>query len=69
MRLTSTTTICSMCSMTNIAGKRLTLFLNPSILKHARAEAIVEEITLTKLVEKALIAYLPAEIVLKKEAL
>jgi len=55
--------------MTNIAGKRLTLFLNPSILKHARAEAIVEEITLTKLVEKALIAYLPAEIVLKKEAL
>jgi len=68
-RLTSTTTTCIMCSMTNIAGKRLTLFLNPSILKHARAEAIVEEITLTKLVEKALIAYLPAEIVLKKEAL
>jgi hypothetical protein len=46
--------------------QRVTLFLKPSILKHARAEAIVEDITLTKLVEKALIAYLPAEIVIKK---
>jgi len=58
-----------MCSMIKIVGKRLTLFLNPSILKHARAEAIVEEITLTKLMEKALIAYLPEEILLKKETL
>jgi len=55
--------------MIKIVGKRLTLFLNPSILKHARAEAIVEEITLTKLMEKALIAYLPEEILLKKETL
>lgn len=53
--------------MTTITRQRLTLFLKPSIVKHARAEAIVEEITLTKLVEIALIAYLPAEIVLKKE--
>lgn len=53
--------------MTASNRQRLTLFLNPSIVKHARAEAIVEDITLTKLVEKALIAYLPAEIVLKKE--
>lgn len=46
--------------------QRVTLFLKPSILKHARAAAIVEDITLTKLVEKALVAYLPAEIVIKK---
>ena len=46
--------------------QRVTLFLKPSILKHARATAIIEDITLTKLVEKALIAYLPAEIVIKK---
>mgnify|MGYP000868759918 FL=1 len=53
---------------TNSSSKqRVTLFLKPAILKHAKAEAIVEDITLTQIVEKALIAYLPAEIVLKKE--
>ncbi len=57
-------TTTSSASTTN--KQRVTLFLKPSILKHARAEAIVEDITLTKLVEKALIAYLPAEIVIKK---
>lgn len=46
--------------------QRITLFLNPSIVKHARAEAVVEEITLTSLVEKALISYLPKEIIIKK---
>ena len=46
--------------------KRVTLFLKPSVLKHARAEAIVEDITLTQIVEKALVAYLPTEIILKK---
>lgn len=46
--------------------KRLTLFLNPSIIKHARAQAVVEEIALTSLVEKALIQYLPKETVIKK---
>ena len=46
--------------------QRVTLFLNPSIAKHARAEAVVEEITLTRLVEKALIKYLPKETVIKK---
>ena len=51
---------------TSTASKqRVTLFLRPSILKHARATAIVEDITLTRIVEKALIAYLPAEIVIK----
>jgi hypothetical protein len=46
--------------------KRLTLFLKPSIVKHARAEAIVEDITLTQLVEKALIQYLPKMTVIQK---
>lgn len=59
--------MCSMCSMTTTNRQRLTLFINPSIVKHARATAVIEEITLTKLVEKALIAYLPEEIVLKKD--
>jgi hypothetical protein len=46
--------------------QRITLFLNPAIVKHARAEAVVKEMTLTALVEKALIKYLPKETVIKK---
>ena len=46
--------------------QRVTLLVNPSILKHARAQAVVEERTLTSLVEKALIDYLPKETVVKK---
>jgi hypothetical protein len=46
--------------------QRITLFLNPNIVKHARAEAIVEDLTLTALVEKALISYLPKETVIRK---
>ena len=45
--------------------QRVTLFVNPSILKHARAQAVVEDKTLTSLVEKALINYLPKETVIK----
>lgn len=52
--------------MTTIAKQRITIFLNPSIAKHARAEAVVEDLTLTELVEKALIEYLPQETVIKK---
>jgi len=46
--------------------QRLTLFINPSIIKQARAQAIVEDLSLTTLVEKALISYLPKETVIKK---
>ena len=46
--------------------QRLTLFINPNIAKHAKAQAIVEELTLTTLVEKALINYLPKETVIKR---
>jgi len=56
-----------MCSMTDKTRQRLTLFMKPAIIKHARATAIVEDKTLTKLAEDALIAYLPEEIVLKKD--
>ena len=46
--------------------QRVTLFVNPSILKQARAQAVLEERTLTSLVEKALIKYLPKETIIKK---
>ena len=46
--------------------QRVTLFLKPAITKQARAQAIIEEITLTKLIERALIQYLPKETVIKK---
>ncbi len=46
--------------------KRVTLFVDPSILKHAKAQAALDETTLTSLVEKALIKYLPKETTAKK---
>lgn len=46
--------------------QRLTLFINPSVAKHAKAQAVVEEMSLTNLVEKALINYLPKVTVIKK---
>jgi len=46
--------------------QRITLFMNPSIAKQARAQAIVQDFTLTEIVENALIDYLPDEIVIKK---
>jgi hypothetical protein len=52
--------------MTTNDNQRVTLFLNPSITKHAKAQAVVEELTLTALVEKALTNYLPKETVIKK---
>ncbi|MDO8583073.1 MAG: hypothetical protein Q7R51_00910 [bacterium] len=52
--------------MTTTKGKRVTLFVETSIVKQARAQAVVEEITLTALVEKALISYLPKVTIIKK---
>ena len=46
--------------------QRVTLFLIPDLLTHARAQAIVEGHTLTELVEKALMKYLPKKTVIKK---
>ena len=52
--------------MTTPQTQRITLFLTPSLVKFARAQAVIEETTLTVLVEKALIEYLPGETVIKK---
>lgn len=52
--------------MTSNKKQRITLFINPAIAKQARAQAVVEELTLTNLVEKALISYLPKETIIKK---
>jgi len=40
--------------------------MNPYITKQARAQAVVEDLTLTNLVEKALTQYLPKETVVRK---
>ena len=52
--------------MTTDSKQRLTLFTNPAIATHAKAQAVVEGITLTNLVEKALINYLPKMTIIKK---
>ena len=52
--------------MTTNSKQRITLFLTPAIAKHAKAQAIIEDKTLTLLVEKALIKYLPKETVIRK---
>ena len=40
--------------------------MDPDIAIHARAQAVVEDMSLTELVEKALLKYLPKETVIKK---
>ncbi len=52
--------------MTNNNKQRITLFLVPAIVKQAKAQAVIEELSLTALVERALIKYLPKETVIKK---
>ena len=51
---------------TNNNKQRVTLFVNPSILRQSKAQAVVEDRTLTSLVEKALVNYLPKETIIKK---
>lgn len=45
--------------MTTTTKQRVTLFLNPDLFKHARAQAVAEDTSLTTLVENALVQYLP----------
>ena len=52
--------------MTTDDKQRMTIFINSAIAKHARAQAVIEEVTLTDLVEKALTKYLPEETIIKK---
>lgn len=58
--------ILSMTTNTNKNKQRVTLFINPQVLVQAKAQAIIENITLTGLAEKAFISYLPKETVIKK---
>ena len=55
--------------MTTNHKQRVTLFLNPALLKHAKAQAVIEEMSLTTLAEMALVKYLPKETVIKKPTL
>lgn len=52
--------------MTTSTKQRVTVFINPTIVTHAKAQAVVEGISLTELVGKALIEYLPKKTVIKK---
>ncbi|HEX7586495.1 MAG TPA: CopG family transcriptional regulator [Patescibacteria group bacterium] len=52
--------------MTTNEKQRVTLFLNPNLLKQAKAQAIVEETSLTALIARALAKYLPKETIVKK---
>lgn len=52
--------------MTSSNKQRITLFISPAIAKHAKAQAVIEETSLTTLVEKALIKYLPKETIIRK---
>lgn len=52
--------------MTTNTKQRVTLFLNPNLLKQAKAQAIVEEMSLTALIEGALAKYLPKETIIKQ---
>ena len=49
--------------------QRVTIFMNPFIAKQARAQAVVEDLTLTSLIETALIKYLPKETIIRKPEL
>jgi len=49
--------------------QRVTIFINPDLLKQAKAQAVLEDITLTNLIERALLQHLPKEIVIKKPEL
>jgi hypothetical protein len=57
-----------MISMTtnNKSKQRVTLFLDPNLLKQAKMNALVEEISLAALVERLLIKHLPEEININK---
>lgn len=44
--------------------QRVTLFLDPKLIKHAKTQAVIEDKTLTGLIETVLKKYLPEEIVI-----
>jgi predicted HicB family RNase H-like nuclease len=54
--------------MTSNSKQRVTIFIDPSVAKQAKAQAIDEGLSLTNLVEKALTKYLPKETIIKRSA-
>lgn len=44
--------------MTTYTKQRVTLFLDSNLIKHAKTQAIIEDISLTALIAKILIQYL-----------
>lgn len=52
--------------MTTKDRQRVTLFLNPALLKQAKAQAVVEETSLAILTEIALTKYLPKKTIINK---
>lgn len=63
--MTTTTNRCTVLSMTTTKKQRVTLFIKPGIIKQAKVQAILEELTLTAFVEKVLVTHLPEKIVIK----
>jgi len=51
--------------MTNNKKKRVTVFIDQDILVHSKAEALINDVTLSQLIEKALVKYLPKETTIK----
>lgn len=52
--------------MENTNKQRVTIFINPTLAKQARAQAVIDDTTLTDLVERALIKYLPKVTAIQK---
>lgn len=52
--------------MTTYTKQRVTIFLDPSLVKQAKTQAIFEEMSLTALIAKILIKYLPKKTLNKK---
>ncbi len=53
--------------MTIDKKQRVTLFLDPNLLKQAKMQALVENESLSVLIELALTKYLPKETMIKNE--
>lgn len=66
--LTISTTSCIIRHMTTTihVKQRVTLFLKPETVIQAKAQALVEMMSLTALIERALTHYLPKETIIRK---
>jgi len=54
--------------MPSSTKQRVTLFIDPALAKHAKAQAVLEDISYAELVERALLRYLPDETIIKKRS-